>query len=224
MEKEFALTDGSVIRIERDDDVNLTSSMLEEDEIILDQFARQSIKSRFTNHEEALHHATKEKMFVFALRCYSHSGDSYHVAAANWDDKWNMPFPRRQTDGSDLPYPYNDQWDSGWAGYVLVPAKRFTDSQNPTGRELNKILLDEDMRAKALEQARQYVDVYENGMFRWERLVNDECEGGCAGFYSLEDAEADAKDCNKSRLFPEPVAAPAPVVKDTVVHISIPEG
>lgn len=224
MEKEFALTDGSVIRIERDDDVNLVSKMLEEDEIILDQFARRSIKSRFRHHEDALHYATTEKMFVFALRCYSHSGDSYHVAAANWDDKFNNPFPKRQSDGSDLPYPYNDQWDSGWAGYVMVPAKRFTDSPNPNGRELNKILLDEEMRAKALEQARRYVDVYENGMFRWERVVNDEYDEGCCGFYTLEDAEEDAKSCFKDKVFPEPVAAPAPVVKDTVVLISIPVG
>lgn len=218
MEKEFALTDGSVIRIERDDDVNLVSKMLEEDEIILDQFARRSIKSRFKNHEEALHHATTEKMFVFALRCYSHSGDSYYVSAANWGDKFNRPFPLRQSDGSDLPYPYNDQWDSAWAGYVMVPAKRFTDSPNPNGRELNKILLDEEMWNKALEQARRYVDVYENGMFRWERVVNGEHDEGCCGFYSLEEAEADVKEYFKSKVFPEPV------VKDTVVQINIPVG
>jgi hypothetical protein len=225
MEKELALTDGSVIRIQRDEDMSLIMAM--EDDIILDQFARRSIKSRFDSHKEALQHAAKEKMFVFALRCYRHSGDSYHVAAAIWDDKLNNPFPKRKPDGSDLPYPYNDQRDSGWAGYVMVPAKRFADSQNPTGRELNKILMDENMRDKALEQARQYVDAYQNGMFRWDRFVNDEFEEGFSGFYSLEDAEADAKNCNKRRLFPEPSATPAtpaPVVKDTIIHINIPVG
>ena len=225
MDKEFALTDGSVIRIERDEDVNLIVAM--EDGIILDQFARRSIKSRFNSHEEALQHAAKEKMFVFALRCYHHSGDSYHVAAADWSDKINNPFPKRKSDGSDLPYPYNDQRDSGWAGYVMVPAKRFTESPNPTGQELDKILLAEAARDKALEQARMYVDVYQNGMFRWDRFVNDEFDEGFSGFYSLEDAEADAKNCNKRRLFPEPSATPAtpaPVVKDTIIHINIPVG
>ena len=114
-----------------------------------------------------------EVIMMFPLRFYSHSGISFSISSG---------------------YPYNDAWDSGKAGYVIVTreqVKKLYGNRNNTP----------DFRAELTKAVRAEIDnlnAYMNGDC-WAYVIYDNEDGSgnvldsCGGYYSYKDAENEAK-------------------------------
>jgi hypothetical protein len=186
--------------------------------MVFDRFAHRDSIHKFNDHEAALAHAQQHGMHVFAVRAYSHSGICYHVVAADWDDKQNNPFPQRQRDGSDLPYPFNCQFDSAWAGYVMVSVEHILGEKTTTKRQVFKALLDKDQRAKAHELAvsivRDMQGYWDGVCYQYEHLDADgtSSEGLSCEYYDEDECVDAAKEEYKSLI---------PVHQDVAVSITV---
>jgi hypothetical protein len=205
---EFVLVDQGIgYTIETDDSPDGSSPMeyTSKNEYCFDLFADRKGINQFKNHEAMLDYAAEHNMFVFAVRVYRHSGDSYYLVRENWDNKVASPFP--PVDTVVLPYPFNDQWDSAWGGYMLVGALTVLGKDTAKKKELFTTLLDPAMREKAFEMGKDLLDKEQQyqggevyGFKVFDQADPDEELDACWGIVGEEDAVAEAVAAAKHQV------------------------
>lgn len=166
-----------------------------------------------TNHGfkeagDALEFASKNGMHAFAVRMYDHSGTAYHLCEERVD--LFQLFPAR----SELGYPFNDQWDSGWYGYLLI-SNKFDGTQYKTRKGHLMDLLDDGRRHTLYQRGESLLEAYQswaNGDIYGFRAFDKEGEeiDSCWGFLGLESVIEEATAAVNETPAPEPTKEPEP--------------
>ena len=223
------LADGTFIIVDTDDDTDNPFDSYADENMVFDTFARRSTVNKFKDHEAAIAFAEDHSMHVFAVRCYSHSGDAYHVVEQDWD-RQTFPFP--QITKGLLPGQFGDQFDSAWAGYVMVAASHFmTNGKNASRISMDAKLQDAACREEAFKLAQSTMETF-NGyiggdLYRWtHESAEREFVDGLGGFTSEDEARQYALNTIKIPVKgAKPVqvkAAPAePVVRIVELQLSL---
>ena len=141
--------------------------------------------------EDVLEFATEHGMHAFAVRAYDHGGIALTLVEDRVDA--SRPFPSRE----NLKYPFNDQWDSGWYGFLLI-TNEFDGTKNETRKGLFKDLLDDERRHKMFESAKSLLETYSqwnNGEIYGYRAFDAEGNeiDSCWGYIGLENIKEEAK-------------------------------
>jgi len=126
---------------------------------------------RFDNPDELKAYAKKTRSILIPLYMYEHSGIALSLS----------------NDG----YPFNDRWDAGQLGYVLIDRKKAL-------KEYNAKIFTKALKDKAIETIRKEVELY-NEFLRGEvyRFVIENKKGemtdSCGGCYGLEEIIEEVK-------------------------------
>ncbi len=124
----------------------------------------------FATPQEVRKYAEKTGSLLFSLYMYEHSGIALSL--------------------SNSRYPFNDRWDAGQLGYVLV------DRQEALNK-LGKKRMTEKLRKRIIEIIQTEVDTYNQylsgNVYGYILKRNGEQIDSCWGFYGIEDVEEQAK-------------------------------
>lgn len=167
----------------------------------------------FDSAEKALAFASRNGMHAFAVRMYDHGGTAYHLCEERVDAGHLFP------DKADLKYPYNDQWDSGWYGYLLI-SNRIDGTEYEVLKGHLADLLDEKRRHAMYQRGVSILEAYEawaNGEIYGYRAYDKEGNeiDSCWGFLGRDSAVAEATSVVNDPA-PEPVKEPASIIPITL--------
>jgi hypothetical protein len=173
------------------------------DALLVSYHRRYGTNHGFLEAGDALTFASKNGMHAFAVRMYDHGGTAYRLCEERVDSTHLFPPP------SVLGYPFNDQWDSGWLGYLLI-SNKFDGTKYKTQKGHLVDLLDENRRHTLFQRGESLLKDYQswaNGEIYGFRAFDKEGNelDSCWGFLGLEAAVEEAT----AAVNETPVAEPA---------------
>jgi len=126
--------------------------------------------TRFTTPEEVVKHAKQTNSLLFPLYMYEHSGIVLSISNSH--------------------YPFNDRWDAGQLGYVMV-------DRDKALKEFGKNRLTEHLKKKIHQIIEGEVETYNQylagDVYGFVISQNGEQIDSCWGFYGQEDCLTEAK-------------------------------
>jgi len=194
--KEINLEEGFKIKI-FDDELTLDTFEGTSDIFIMANFGRQGLREEGKDHGDCLRIAKDQKMHIFAVRAYIHSGEAYSLVFDDWKEKDKRPFPPVSSVSGQM----SDRFDSGWQGYLLVSKKEYPKRE--AAYEAAKGIL-EDYQA------------YVNGEgYMWEyEDPEGNSLGSCGGYLSIRACEEDAMSTHTARQKVEGIQLSIPFTEE----------